>query len=227
MAVGPGQSASARCSAPWLSCPHVEPLTRRLGLRTLLRMNRRDFVGASVGASVWPALAQGGGPEAGRAQVFELRRYLLRFGHMEARFADYLKGVLIPALNRAGVTPVGAFSVVVGPDAPAVHLLLPHPSAESLPTLAARIAADPTYRSRARRRSGACRRRTRPTSAARRPSWPHSKRFRASRPPAGPSRDRRASSSCGRTRATTRPRASRRSRCSRRAERSPSSAGWG
>jgi hypothetical protein len=112
-------------------------------------MNRRDFVGASVGASVWPALAQGGGPEGGRPQIFELRRYLLRFGHMEARFADYLKGVLIPALNRAGVTPVGAFSVVVGPDAPAVHLLLPHPSSESLPTLAARIAADPTYRSAA------------------------------------------------------------------------------
>jgi hypothetical protein len=64
---------------------------------------------------------------------------------MEARFADYQKGVLTPALNRLGIKPQGAFSVVVGPDSPAIYLLLPHPSADSVSTVAARLSLDPEY----------------------------------------------------------------------------------
>jgi hypothetical protein len=64
---------------------------------------------------------------------------------MEARFAEYQKNVLIPALNRAGVKPVGAWSVMMGPDVPAVYLLLPHPSAESVVTLASRVTGDLEY----------------------------------------------------------------------------------
>ncbi len=114
-------------------------------------MNRRDFVAAAGGASLLPTLghaedaAQGTPPGGGAPQVLELRRYRLKFGPMEARFADYQKNVLLPALNRLGVKPVGAFSVLVGPDAPAVHLLLPHPNADSALTLAARLGADADY----------------------------------------------------------------------------------
>ena len=117
-------------------------------------MQRRDFVAASLGASVTPTLLQAG-PAGGAAegstgaraapQLLELRRYRLRFGPMEARFAEYQKNVLIPALNRAGVKPVGAFSVLLGPDSPAVYLLLPHPNADSVATLAGRVASDPEY----------------------------------------------------------------------------------
>jgi hypothetical protein len=107
-------------------------------------MNRRDFVGASVGASLLPALSQAG--DSGKPQLLELRRYRLRFGPMEARFGDYLKGVLVPALNRAGVKPVGVFNVAVGSGAPTVHVLLPLPNPESLSELPARLAADPDYR---------------------------------------------------------------------------------
>jgi NIPSNAP len=64
---------------------------------------------------------------------------------MEARFAEYQRNLLVPALNRAGVKPVGAFSVLVGPDDPAMHLLLPHPNADSVLTLGARLAADAEY----------------------------------------------------------------------------------
>ena len=116
-------------------------------------MNRRKFVAASVGASLVPGLgarASAGegaaGAPAGPPQLLELRRNRLRFGPMEARFAEYQKDVLIPALNRAGVKPVGAFSVSVGPDSPSVYTLLPHPNAESLATLALRLAEDPEYR---------------------------------------------------------------------------------
>jgi hypothetical protein len=77
--------------------------------------------------------------------VFEWRRYQLRFGPMEARFADYQKDALLPALNRAGIGPVGAFSVQMGPDVPAVYLLLPHPNAESVVSLGSRITGDAEY----------------------------------------------------------------------------------
>ena len=65
---------------------------------------------------------------------------------MQARFLEYQGKVLVPALNRAGIQPVGAFTETVGPDNPSVLLLLPHPDAASVATLAARLSADPEYR---------------------------------------------------------------------------------
>ena len=114
-------------------------------------MNRRDFVAGSVGASLVTghaaSAADGAGSEAASAppHLLELRRYRLRFGPMEARFAEYQKTVLVPALNRVGVKPVGVWTVSVGPDNPAVYTLLAHPNADSVATLPARIAADGEY----------------------------------------------------------------------------------
>ncbi len=118
-------------------------------------MDRRDFVAASLGAALVPPMtmspARGGaesaaeGPALARPQLLELRRYQFRFGPMEARFAEYAKGALIPALNRAGVKPVGAFTVVFGGDTPAAYLLLPHAGPDSVASLAGRIASDAEY----------------------------------------------------------------------------------
>jgi hypothetical protein len=112
-------------------------------------MNRRAFVGATLGASLLPDGSSAQGTGGGRPQLLELGRYRLRFGPMVARFGEYRKTVLVPALNRAGIKPVGAFNVAMGPDMPAVYMLLPHPNADSVATLAARVAADPEYRSAA------------------------------------------------------------------------------
>jgi hypothetical protein len=65
---------------------------------------------------------------------------------METRYADYARDALLPALNRAGIKPVGAFTVMVGADAPAVYLLLPHANAESIVAAGARMADDAEYR---------------------------------------------------------------------------------
>jgi len=117
-------------------------------------MDRRDFVAASLGASLVPVRAHAHASEAGvtaggspapTPRLLELRRYRFRFGPMEARYAEYAKHALLPALNRAGIKPVGAFTVLVGPDNPALHLLLPHPSADSVATLAARMGSDLEY----------------------------------------------------------------------------------
>jgi hypothetical protein len=43
------------------------------------------------------------------------------------------------------VGPVGVFETTVGPEMPALHLLIPHDSPAALATLPARLAADPAY----------------------------------------------------------------------------------
>jgi hypothetical protein len=118
-------------------------------------MDRRSFVGGSLGAALGPTLAAGASAEpqgtssagaAARPQVLELRRYQFRFGPMEMRHAEYAKTALLPALNRAGIKPVGAFSVSMGPNTPAVYMLLPHPNAESVLTLGGKLTADTEYK---------------------------------------------------------------------------------
>jgi hypothetical protein len=114
-------------------------------------MERRAFLAASAAAAVTPkdGLAAGATAPAGaaaRPQVLELRRYRLRNGALAAGFAAYAKDALVPALGRAGLGPIGAWNVALGPDSPTVHLLVPHPDAESVVTLGARLEADAEYR---------------------------------------------------------------------------------
>ena len=116
-------------------------------------MNRRDFVAGSVGASLVPVLGQapasgqtpGAPATAGKPQLLELRRVHLKQGQMVTRYHEYAKTALVPALNRAGVKPVGAFTVAVGPDSPTVYLLLPHSSGDSMLTLTSRLNDDAEY----------------------------------------------------------------------------------
>jgi hypothetical protein len=114
-------------------------------------MERRAFLAASTAAALTSpdALAEAIAAQPGaafRPQLLELRRYRLRSGSLAARFAAYAKDALVPALGRAGLAPIGAWNVAVGPDQPTLHLLLPHPDAQSVVTLAARLEADAEYR---------------------------------------------------------------------------------
>ena len=112
-------------------------------------MERRAFLAASTAAALTsPDALAGVAAQTGtasRPQILELRRYRLHSGALAARFAAYAKEALVPALGRAGLAPVGAWNVAVGPDQPTVHLLLPHPDADSVVTLAARLEADAEY----------------------------------------------------------------------------------
>jgi len=106
-------------------------------------MERRAFLAATAAAA---ATTAGAVDAEVRPQVLELRRYRLRNGALAARFAAYAKDALVPALGRAGLAPIGAWNVAMGPDSPTVHLLLPHPDAASVVTLDARLEADAEYR---------------------------------------------------------------------------------
>jgi len=114
---------------------------------------RRDFVATSLAAGMVPVLAQAGSargqsadpPVTGATQLLELRRIRLRNGPMVARYNEYAKNALVPAMNRAGVKPVGVFNLSFGPDSPAIYILVPHPSVESVVTLTSRLTADAEY----------------------------------------------------------------------------------
>ena len=130
-------------------------------------MERRAFLAATTAAAVTSADALAGAAgataepgTAARPQVLELRRYRLRNGALATRFAAYAKDALVPALGRAGLSPIGAWNVTLGPDSPTLHLLLPHPDAASVVTLDARLEADGEYR-KAAASTWSCRRSTR------------------------------------------------------------------
>jgi len=104
---------------------------------------------AGHGTSTDPS-AQGGtmgqSSTAEAGMYLELRRYELRQGPMGDRMHEYLKNVSIPALNRAGVSPVGAFTPSFGALSPSIYLLLPFKSLQEFGTLRSRLDADAEYK---------------------------------------------------------------------------------
>lgn len=78
-------------------------------------------------------------------EFYELRQYHLRVT-MRQRFSDHLKDEAVPAWNRAGISPVGVFTVGFGPDNPTFWVLLPHKTIQSVYELDARLQADPQYK---------------------------------------------------------------------------------
>ena len=110
-------------------------------------MNRREFLAASAVAGVAPL----GQIEALQAQqggdrhFFELRRYHLLPGARQREFTTFMGDVAVPAMNRAGIGPIGAFTVTYGENAPALILLLTHRTIDSVLGLRERLAADAEY----------------------------------------------------------------------------------
>ncbi|HEX7019915.1 MAG TPA: NIPSNAP family protein, partial [Gemmatimonadaceae bacterium] len=111
-------------------------------------MDRREFLAASAVAAVSPLPTLGSlasdAPAAPR-QYIELRRYHLLPGAKQSAFMKLIDEVSIPAMNRAGVTPVGAFTVVYGENAPSLLLVLTHPTLDSVVSLRERMASDAEY----------------------------------------------------------------------------------
>ncbi len=113
-------------------------------------MKRREMLvsAAAVAAAPLAAYAQGSASKAGGGRQFlELRKYSLLPGAKKQKFIDFIDKAAIPALNRIGVSPVGAFTVQDGKDEPdhSLYLLLPYPSLEAWSTAKYRLAADKQF----------------------------------------------------------------------------------
>ena len=115
-------------------------------------MQRRNFLASSLAAS---ALAVGASTRVlsgvqenatGKSrEYYELRRYHLQSGPQVKLVHDFLRGALIPALNRLGISPVGVFNVAIGPDSPTLYLLMPSPALETLATARFLLERDAEY----------------------------------------------------------------------------------
>jgi hypothetical protein len=110
-------------------------------------MKRREFMAAStvLGLTPW-ALAGAAEPAAAGRSIYELRTYNFETAEQRSRFEQFALRAAIPALNRAGVRPVGVFAVEE--EISPVHVLLPHKSLESVATLVDRLAEDSEFTSR-------------------------------------------------------------------------------
>ena len=115
-------------------------------------MRRRQFLTRSLATATASTLGVGSGTafsqqpvEARQRQFYELRQYRLQNGPQAKLCEEFVSGALIPALNRLGITPVGAFHLDVGPETPTLHLLLPSTNSELLATADLRLAEDATF----------------------------------------------------------------------------------
>jgi hypothetical protein len=90
--------------------------------------------------------------EAGQApagqpspEFYVWRQHVLRNGPQPRVLAEFLRTAAIPALNRLGHKPIGAFEVVAGLPSPTVFLLTPCSTLEGLAALDAGLEADAEY----------------------------------------------------------------------------------
>src|SRR5271154_2282982 len=101
-------------------------------------MERREFLTTSVAASALALANQSSAraqasASAGKArEYYEIRKYHLQSGPQIKLTDSYISDALIPALNRMGIAPVGAFHLDIGPETPTVYLLLPCSKLETL-----------------------------------------------------------------------------------------------
>jgi hypothetical protein len=81
----------------------------------------------------------------GTQEFYQLRTYTLRSGPQGALLQGYFEHALIPALNRMGIAPIGAFKLDIGPETPKFYVLIPSTSVEMLATLDARLEKDAEF----------------------------------------------------------------------------------
>lgn len=119
-------------------------------------MRRREFLTGSAAIAVGVAStgsAMRAASAAGARQLFELRTYRFASVEKQQAFEQFLEQAAVPALNRAGVEPVGVFKTVavenpglkLTEDPAELRLLLPHATMESALTLESRLSADEAY----------------------------------------------------------------------------------
>ena len=78
-------------------------------------------------------------------EYYELRQYHMQNGPQTRLTDAYISDALIPALNRLGISPVGAFNLTLGPETPTLYVLLPSIRLETLVTAQLQLAQDATF----------------------------------------------------------------------------------
>src|SRR5262245_47957430 len=113
-------------------------------------MNRRHFIALSGTASV--AALSSTSPTVRAAEsssgpdYYQLRQFIIESMDQKKKLDSFLKDAAIPAMNRIGIKPVGAFYPAEGLSP--VYMLLRHRTIESVATLLPELAADQEFMSK-------------------------------------------------------------------------------
>ena len=108
-------------------------------------MDRREFLAATAVAAVSPLPKLDTVAHSATRQYIELWRYHLLPGTKQRAFTAFVGDAAIPAMNRAGVERVGAFTIVYGENAPSLLLVLAHQTLDTVVSLRERLASDTEY----------------------------------------------------------------------------------
>jgi NIPSNAP len=111
-------------------------------------MDRRKFLTKSIASAVVAgaassALGAAQGSDSAR-EYYQLRKYHLTTPQRKLA-DDFFRTALVPGLNRLGISPVGVFSVSIGPEGPSTYVLMPSASVETLATAELHLAHDAEY----------------------------------------------------------------------------------
>jgi hypothetical protein len=113
-------------------------------------MKRRNFLKSSLALSIsgladLPAMGAGTKPK-GRQEYYELRAYRLKPGASGEAVHQYLEKAFVPALNRAGIKPVGVFEEIKPQENTAIYLLAPYKSLDQFHEVNSGLNRDAAYR---------------------------------------------------------------------------------
>jgi len=110
-------------------------------------MQRRRFLASSFATSALALASKSGAqPSASKPrEYYELRKYFMQSGPQTKITESYLSDALIPALNRLGMSPIGAFNLSIGPETPTLYVLIPSTSLETLVTSDLHLAQDQQF----------------------------------------------------------------------------------
>lgn len=115
-------------------------------------MKRREFLKTSTAAAglatITAACATTGSrhkTSAGDNEFYELRVYNLASTNDQPLLDGYLERALIPALNRIGSKPVGAFTPMDEKDGPAVYVVIPFATTHDFAAATAKVFSDPAF----------------------------------------------------------------------------------
>lgn len=109
-------------------------------------MQRRTFLQTTLatgGIAAMPMLTAADDTKSKRA-YFEIRAYSLK-PEKQKVLDDYLKGALLPGLNRGGIEKVGVFSETPAPAVPVTYLLIPYQSLDQMSTVNSALESDQDY----------------------------------------------------------------------------------
>jgi hypothetical protein len=108
-------------------------------------MNRRSFLAATLAGGAYSLSPMTAADT--KTSILELRLFKMRNTQdsMMQRTSEFLGKSYIPALQRAGTGPVGAFASVIGQDSPFLLMLSSYPSMAALEATLDKIKADKDY----------------------------------------------------------------------------------